>query len=103
MERKPRTRLGILFFSFFFLAITGAIAATVLMANNQRNYKRLARALGLPVTETMVIPKPGTMETFKGKRLKDVTLMLDSYVFMPEIKDRSSVFLRNMRRDGNTL
>jgi hypothetical protein len=103
MERKPRTRLGILIFAFVFLGITGAIAATVLMANNQRNLKRLARAIGLPMTETMVIPKPGTMERFKGKRLKDVTLMIDPYVFMPEIKDRSSVFLRNMRKDGKTL
>lgn len=103
METKPRRRLGILVFCFVFLMVAGAIAATVLLANNRRNLDHLMRALGLPVTETMVIPKPGVMEKFKGKRLKGATLMIDTYVFMPEIRDKESVFLRNMRKDGETL
>ncbi|MDB5524210.1 MAG: hypothetical protein JWM58_1973 [Rhizobium sp.] len=83
--------------------VAGAIAATVLLANNRRNLNHVMRSLGIPIVETMVIPKPGTMEKFKGKRLKDITLMVDAYVFMPEIKGKQSVFLRNMRKDGETL
>lgn len=103
METKPRRRLGILIFCIVFLAVAGAIGVTALLANNHRNLKRVMRSLGMPITETMVIPKPGVMEKFKGKRLKDVGVMLDSYVLMPEIKDRESAFLRNMRKDGETL
>jgi hypothetical protein len=61
------------------------------------------RSMGMPVTETMVIPRPGVMEKFKGKRLKDAGVMLDSYIFMPEIKGRESAFLRSMRKDGKSL
>lgn len=103
METKPRRRLGILIFCLVFLVVAGTIAATALLANNHRNLTHLMRALGMPVTETMVIPQPGVMEKFKSKRLKDVGVMLDSYVLMPEIKDLQSAFLRNMHKDGETL
>lgn len=103
METKPRSRLGILIFCLVFLMVAGAIAATALLANNRRNLDHLMRSLGMHVTETMVIPKPGVMEKFKGKRLKDVGVMLDHYVLMPEIKGRESAFLRNMHKDGETL
>jgi hypothetical protein len=103
METKPRRRLGILIFCLVFLAVAGGIGATVLFANNHRNLKHLMRELGVPVTETMMIPRPGVMEKFKGKRLKGAMLMLDAYIFMPEIKDRESAFLRLMRKDGKAL
>jgi hypothetical protein len=103
METKPRRRLGVLIFCLVFLATAGTIAATALFANNQRNLKRVLRSLGIPVTETMVIPRPGVMEKFKSKRLKGATLMLDAYIFMPEIRDRESAFLRLMRKDGKSL
>jgi hypothetical protein len=103
METKPRRRLGILIFCIVFLAVAGAIGATALLANNHRNLKRVMRSLGMPVVETMVIPKPGVMEKFKGKRLKDVGVMLDAYVLMPEIKGKQGAFLRNMRKDGETF
>jgi hypothetical protein len=103
METKPRRRLGILIFCIVFLAVAGSIGVTALLANDQRNLKRVMRSLGMPVVETMVIPKPGVMEKFKGKRLKDIGVMLDSYVLMPEIKDRESAFLRNMHKDGETF
>ena len=103
MESIPRRKRGTLFFWFLLLAIAIAIAATVLLANNRRNYIKLARMLGIPITETMTIPKPGTMEKFKGKRLKGVEVMLDTYVFMPEIKSKESAFLRSMHKDGESL
>ena len=103
METKPRRRLGILIFCLVFLAVAGGIAATVLFANNHRNLKHLMREMGMPVNETMVIPRPGVMEKFKGKRLKGVMLMLDAHIFMPEVKDRQSAFLRLMPRDAKAL
>ena len=102
MDKKPRRRYGILVFWLVFLAVAGAITATVLLANNRRNYNHLMRSLGLPVLETMVIPKPGTMEKFKGKRLKDVGVLLDTYVLMPEIKGRdSATCARTARHSAN--
>lgn len=103
MESIPRRKRGTLFFWFLFVVIAAAIAATVLLANNKRNLYRLTRALGIPLAETMLIPKPGVMEKFKGKRLKGVEVMLDSYVFMPEIKGKQSAFLRSMHKDGESL
>lgn len=103
METKPRRRLGILIFCIVFLAVAGTIGATALLANNHRNLKRVMRSLGMPVVETMVIPKPGVMEKFKGKRLKDIGVLLDAYVLMPEIKGKQAAFLRNMHKDGETF
>jgi hypothetical protein len=103
MEAKPRSRRGILVFCFVFLAVAGAISATVLLANNRRNLNHLMRSLGIDVTERMLIPKPGTMEKFKGKRLKGVALMIDPHIFMPEIKGLDSAFMRNMHKDGENL
>jgi hypothetical protein len=103
MDTKPRRRRGFLIFFVMFLLVAGAISTTVLLANNRRNLNTLLRAVGIPVTETMVIPKPGTMEKFRGKRLKGVTVMLDPHVFMQEIAGYDSAFLRNMKKDGETL
>lgn len=103
METKPRSKRGILIFCLVFLAVAGAIATTALFANNRRNLNHLMRSLGIPITETMMIPKPGSMEKFKGKRLKGASVMLDAYIFMPETRDMESAFLRNMQKDGETL
>src|SRR4051812_34677685 len=103
METKPRRMLGILIFCIVFLAVAGAIGATAMLANNHRNLKRVMRSLGMPGVQTMVIPKPGVMEKFKGKRLEDVGVMLDAYVLMPEIRGKQGAFLRNMPKDGETF
>lgn len=103
MESLPRRKRGTLFFWFLLLAIAAAITATVLLANNKRNLYRVTRALGIPPAQTMMIPKPGAMEKFKGKRLKGVEVMLDAYIFMPEIKGRESAFVRSMHKDGESL
>jgi len=102
MEQQPRKRRGALIFSLLFLAVAGAIAATVLMANDGRNLKVLLRELGVE-TRTMVIPKPGTMEAFKGKRLKGVAVMLPDNTFTPPMKARESAFMRSLQRDGEGL
>lgn len=103
MESIPRRKRGTWFFWFLLLTIAAAIAATVLLANNGRNLYKLTRALGIPLTQTMMIPKPGVMEKFKGKRLKGVDVMLDPYIFMPEIEGKESAFLRNMHKNGESL
>lgn len=102
MEQQPRKRRGALIFSLLFLAVAGAIAATVLMANDRRNLKLLLREFGVE-TRTMVIPKPGTMEAFKGKRLKGVALMLPDNTFTPPVKARESAFMRSLQKDGEGL
>ena len=102
MEQQPRKSRGALIFSLLFLAVAGAIAATVLMANDRRNLKILLRELGVE-TRTMVIPKPGKMEAFKGKRLKGVAVMLPDNTFTSPVKARESAFMRSLQKDGEGL
>lgn len=51
----------------------------------------------------MVIPKPGTMEAFKGKRLKGAAVMLPDDTFTPPVKARESAFMRSLQRDAEGL
>ncbi|UVC09716.1 hypothetical protein IHQ71_03605 [Rhizobium sp. TH2] len=102
MEQQPRKRRGALIFSLVFLAVAGAIAATVLLANDRRNLNVLLRELGVE-TRTMVIPKPGTMEAFKGKRLQGVAVLLPENTFAPPVKTRESAFMRSMQKSGEAL
>jgi len=102
MEQKPRKRRGALIFSLIFLTVAGGIAATVLLANDRRNLNLLLREMGVE-TRTMVIPKPGIMEAFKGKRLKGVAVMLPDNTFTPPVKGRESAFMRSLQRDGEGL
>jgi hypothetical protein len=102
MEQQPRKRRGALIFSLVFLAVAGAIAATVLLANDRRNLDVLLRELGVE-TRTMVIPKPGKMEAFKGKRLQGVAVLLPENTFTPPVKTRESAFMRSMLRSGEAL
>jgi hypothetical protein len=102
MEQQPRKRRGALIFSLVFLTMAGAIAATVLLANDRRNLNVLLRELGIE-TRTMVIPKPGTMEAFKGKRLQGVALMLPDNTFTPPVRGHESAFLRSLRKSGEAL
>lgn len=89
-------------FALVFLAVAGAISATVLFANDGRNFKLLLRKLGIE-TRTMVIPKPGKLEAFKGKRLQGVAVLLPDSSFTAPVKGRESAFLRNPQKDGKGL
>ena len=89
-------------FALVFLAIAGAITATVLLANGQRNLSLLLRQVGIE-TRTMVIPKPGTMERFKGRRLDSVAVLLPDNSFTPPVNGRESAFLRSLRKSGEAL
>lgn len=102
MEQQPRRRRGPLIFALVFLAIAGAISATVLLANDRRNLNLLLREIGIE-TRTMVIPKPGAMESFKGKRLDGVAVLLPDNTFALPVKARESAFLRSMQKDGKGL
>lgn len=103
MEQQPRKRRGgILIFALVFLAIAGAISATVLLANDRRNLHLLMRHVGIE-TRSMVIPKPGKMESFKGKRLQGVAVLLPDNSFTLPLKGRESAFLRNLRKNGEAL
>lgn len=102
MEQQPRRRRGPLIFALVFLAIAGAISATVLLANDRRNLYLLLREIGIEM-RTMVIPKPGAMEKFKGKRLEGVAVLLPDNAFMLPVKNRESAFLRSMQKGGEGL
>jgi hypothetical protein len=99
METKRR---GVLIFLLVFLVVAGAISATVLLANGGRNLDLLLTELGLK-TRTLVVPKPGRMESFKGKRLGAGTVMLPDRIFAPPVEARTSAFLRSLRKNGERL
>ena len=105
MEQKPRRRHGALIFSLVFLAVAGAIVATVLLANDRRNLRLVMREFGIaPETQTMVIPKPGVMETFKGKHIQGVAVQIPRQMLLPPVANFESAFLRTMeRKDGEGL
>jgi hypothetical protein len=105
MEQKTRKGRGALIFLLVFLAVAGAIVATVLLANDRRNLKLLMREIGIvPEAQTMVIPKPGVMETFKGNRIEGVAVRLPGGIFLPPVAHLDSAFLRTLeKKDGEGL
>lgn len=103
MEQKPRKRHGALIFSLVFLAVAGGIAATVLLANEGRHLRVVLRYIGYE-SRTMVIPKPGTMEAFKGKRLGSAEVLIPGQMFLPRVANLDGAFLRTLsRQDGEGL
>lgn len=104
MQPRTRKRSGALIFWLVFLALAGAIVATMLLANDKRNLKLVLRELGFQSRTTMVIPKPGVMEAFKGKRIQGVAVTIPGQFFLPPVAGRDSVFLRSLaRKDGEGL
>jgi hypothetical protein len=105
MVEQPRKRHGALIFSLIFLAIAGGIAATVLLANDRRNLRIVLREIGVE-SRTMVIPKPGVMEGFKGKslkgnRLEGTGVMIPAQMFIAPVTGRDGAFLRTLeKKDG---
>ena len=58
----------------------------MLLANDRRNLKLVMRQIGIvPETQTMVIPKPGVMESFKGNRIEGVAVRIPAMVFLPPV------------------
>lgn len=103
MEQKIRKRHGALIFWLVFLAIAGGIAATLLLANNRRNLNLVLREIGIE-DRKMVIPKPGAMESFKGRRIDGIAVVIPGHMLVPPLEGRDSAFLRTLEnRDGEAL
>jgi hypothetical protein len=102
MEKSPSRRRGNLFFWFALAVIGGAIAATVLLARDGANLRRLTHALGYEPA-ALEMPKPVEPASPKTKRLRNLSVPLDPIVFLREIKDAESGFLRRLRIDGKAL
>lgn len=105
MEQKTRKGQGAVIFWLVFLAIAGGIAATLLLANDQRNLKLVLRQIGIGAeNRTMVIPKPGVMESFKGRRIEGVAVVIPPHLLVPPVDGRDSAFLRTLdKKDGEAL
>ncbi|WP_137156806.1 DUF6030 family protein [Rhizobium sp. FKL33] len=102
MEKSPSRRRGNLFFWFILAVIAGAIGATVLLARDGANLKRLMRAFGYTPT-VLETEKPALPASPKSKRLRNLSIPLDPIVFLREIKDAESGFLRRLSIDGKAL
>lgn len=102
MENTPSRRRGNLFFWLAFAVIAGAIGATVLLARDGANLKRLLRALGYTPTAFQT-EAPAPPVSPKTKRLRNLSVPLDPIVFLREIKDAESGFMRRLSIDGKAL
>jgi hypothetical protein len=103
MEQRPRKRYGALIFTLVFIAIAGGIIATVLLANDSRNLRLALRQFGYE-ERTMVIPKQGALEAFKGKRIDGAAVQIPGQMFVAPTLDRDSAFLRSLdNKDGEGL
>ena len=102
-EIRPRSRRR----RFFWLALAlvlMAIAATLLLARDMENLRTVMARLGMPMApRTMTIPKPGQTGIFKPGPIRSKTVMLDPYVFMPEIRGQESGLMRTVLKSGPAL
>jgi hypothetical protein len=103
MEKTPRRKSGSLFFWLMFVLIVASILSTVLLANNRRNLDLLIAASGLVPERRMVIPQPGRVQSFKGKRLKGVSVMLPDHLFTPSPPEWYGGFARQNTVGGKAL
>lgn len=103
MVKSQPKKHGGLFFWLVFILITAGIGATVLLANNHRNLDLLLVWTGLAPERQMVIPKPGEIKSFKGKRLGSVAVMLPGGMFAEFIDTWQGTFVRYSDISGKDL
>lgn len=98
---RPAARRGGLIFAGLFLAVAGAIAATVLLANDMAHLRRMFEKLGIewPLGE----PKPQFPRVAKGNRLKSLPVHLPAPLVLPPNESQAGAFVREVRRAGPAL
>lgn len=96
---KQPSRTGLAFFLVAFAVIVTAIVATVLLANEQRNLKRLLRALDLPTT---FLDKEKPPEPPAQVKRKPPHIALPVWTFQ-DLHTPDQQFLRALRSDPRAL
>ncbi|PST17266.1 hypothetical protein C7U60_19015 [Mesorhizobium plurifarium] len=101
MEKKQKGRSGIAFFFAAVGLIFTAIAATVLLANEQRHLKRLLANLGFAMPPPQVEQQP---EAAPGPRRKaePAKVLLPPYIFT-DLRTPEQQFIRQIRSDPRAL
>ena len=103
MDKKQQGRSGIAFFLVAVALIFTAILATVLLANEQRNLKQLAAAIGLPdvLPQTAQAPAPAPVHA-PSKKSKPPRALLPARVFN-DLRTPEQQFVRQIRSDPRAL
>lgn len=101
MERKQQGRSGIAFFFVAVGLIFTAIAATVLLANEQRHLKQLLAGLGFAMTPPQTERPP---EAARGPRKKPEPpkALLPAHIFA-DLATPEQQFIRQIRSDPRAL
>lgn len=101
MERKQQSRSGIAFFLVAVGLVFTAIAATVLLANEQRHLKQLLAGLGFSMTPPQAERPP---ETARGPRKKPEPpkALLPAHIFA-DLATPEQQFIRQIRSDPRAL
>lgn len=98
---KPTRRGGLRFFVVFLILIVTAILATALLANEQRNLKKVLLALGLPTT-FLETGKPTEQKSDKPARRHPPQVALPAWTFQ-DLQTPEQQFLRVIRSDPKAL
>ncbi|WP_077968025.1 DUF6030 family protein [Ensifer adhaerens] len=97
---KPR-RTGLRFFLVVLLLIATAILATALLANEQRNLRKVLLAFGLPTT-FLERAKPAEQEIPRAARRQPPRIALPAWTFQ-DLQTPEQQFLRVIRSDPKAL
>ena len=98
---KPAGRTGLRFFLVALILIVTAILATALLANEQRNLKKVLVALGLPTT-FLAKSKPSEPTAEKPARREPPRIALPAWTFQ-DLQTPEQQFLRVIRSDPKAL
>ncbi|OCP11101.1 MULTISPECIES: DUF6030 family protein [unclassified Ensifer] len=98
---KPARRTGLRFFLIVLLLIVTAILATALLANGQRNLKKVLLALGLPTT-LLEGEKPAEQKTARPTKRGPPLIALPAWTFQ-DLHTPEQQFLRAIRSDPKAL
>lgn len=97
----PAGRTGLRFFLVALVLIVTAILATALLANEQRNLKKVLLALGLP-TAFLEKDKPAEPKADKPARREPPRIALPAWTFQ-DLRTPEQQFLRVIRSDPKAL
>lgn len=99
--QRPAGRAGLRFFLVALLLIVTAILATALLANEQRNLKKVLLAFGLPTT-FLEKAKPAEPEIDTPARREPAQIALPAWTFQ-DLQTPEQQFLRVIRSDPRAL
>lgn len=103
MAERKEGRSGLVFFALFAVLLAGAIATTVLLANDYRNLNRLLMRFGYPPLEVTAARREPRPYELKGPRLPRPKGLVPERLIAPASLAQESRFVRTIRKAPQVL